>query len=171
MFGFLFFLSLSTNAFLLYYAFTVRAAHLNEEQRAAIEQVILRQAMYAHGRLAAVEIAARSAYSLRLVEAVLASLVAQNQCLSELDVEGRAIYVFPQFDDTSSRQEATEREILLLAKLHGGELTAAQIAVQTMMTVDEAWQWLMVMATQGICAPNTERPDPAARFRFHSLGR
>lgn len=169
MLSFLLFLSLAGNAGLLYYALTQRSLRLSEEQYAQIEKIILRQAMQARGRLMAVEVAARSAYSLGVVEFVLGKMVAENQCLSDLDADGRAVYVFPQFDDTRHRQEATEREILLLAKVHGGELTPEQIAMRTIMTIDEARQWLMFMSERGICAPSTEQGELSSRFRFQGV--
>lgn len=171
MLSFLLFLSLVGNAFLLYYALSQRSTRLREEQRADLEKVILRQAMLARGHLMAVEVAARSSYSLGAVESVLGEMVAQNQCLSDLDTDGRAIYIFPQFDDTRHREEATEREILLLAKIHGGELTAEQIALRTMMTIEQAQQWLMVMAERGICMPQAGQSEISGRFRFQGLMR
>ncbi len=168
MLSFLFFLSLVANFVLVYLLYTERASHLSGEAHAAIEAAILRQAMQARGRISAVEIAARVALPLLHVENVLREMVSHNQCLSELDREGRAIYVFPQFDDSTKRSEETEREILLMAHLHGGELTAQQIAMRTTMSFDESQQWLMEMSERGACTPINERND---RFRFEGLRR
>lgn len=166
MLSFLFFLSLIANFVLVYLLYTERSSRLGGNARAEIEASILRQAMQARGRTSAVEIAARFALPLLQVENVLREMVSHNQCQSELDREGRAIYVFPQFDDSTKQGEATEREILLMAHLHGGELTAQQIAMRTTMSFDESQQWLMEMSERGACAPVDEHND---RFRFKGL--
>jgi plasmid stability protein len=165
---FLFMLSLLGNAIALYYAFMQRAARLSFEQRAEAERAILRQALYARGRLTAVEAAARSNISLSVIEATLREMVRENQCLSDLDEHGRAFYVFPQFDDEPQRREATEREILRTAQLHHGELSVEELALSTELTLGEAREWLTALAARGDCIQVNRTGE---RFRFEGLMR
>jgi len=166
--NFLFFLSLIGNAALLYYAYIQRAARRGFEQRAEAERAILRQAMYARGHLSAVEAAARSQLPLALIEWTLREMNAENQCLSTLDDDGRAIYIFPQFDDEPQRREATEREILRTAHIHNGELSVEELALATDLTLAQAREWLMTMAERGTCTPSSEASE---RYRFEGLAR
>jgi hypothetical protein len=162
---FLLFLSVVANAALVYYAYTERASRLGFERRAEIERFILRQAMYSRGRVSAVEVAARSPFALALVEAKLREMAAENQCLSDLDEQGRAVYVFPQFDDSAERRGALEREILLTARRYGGELSVEELAMETNLTLDESRAWLSAMAARGACA------EAGERYRFERLAR
>jgi len=168
MLEFLFMLSLIGNAAALYYVWTQRAAQRGFDQRAEAERVILRQAMYARGRLTSVEAAARSNLSLTLIETTLREMATDNQCLSDLDEDGRAIFIFPQFDDEPQRREATEREILRTARIHNGELSVQELALATDLNLDEAREWLMTMAARGACAPVGRAGE---RFRFEGLAR
>ncbi len=168
MLSFLLLLSLIGNALALYYAYTQRAARLGFEQRAEAERAILRQAMYTRGRLTAVEVAARSHLSLAVIEQTLREMAASNQCFSDLDEDGRAIYLFPQFDDEPRRREATEREILRTARLHNGELSVEELALATELNLSEARQWLAAMAARGICTPTGKTGE---RYRFEGLKR
>jgi uncharacterized protein YcaQ len=166
--SFLFLLSVLGNAVALYYAYTQRAARLGFERRAEAERAVLRQAMYARGRLTAVEVAARSHLPLALLEATLREMVVESQCLSDLDEDGRAIYVFPQFDDEPQRREATEREILRTAHIHNGELSVEQLALATDLNLDQAREWLTALAARGACVAVGKAGE---RFRFEGLAR
>ncbi len=166
--NFILMLSLIGNAAALYYIWTQRAARHNFERRAEAERVILRQAMYTHGRLTSVEAAARSNLSLALIETTLQEMVADNQCLSDLDEDGRAIFVFPQFDDEPQRREAIEREILRTARIHNGLLSVEELALATDLNLAEARAWLLAMAAHGTCAPVGQAGE---RFRFDGLAR
>lgn len=165
MLEFLLFLSVIANAALLYYAYTERAARLGFEQRAEVDRAILRHAMYARGRVSAVEVAARSSHALALVEARLREMTAENQCLSDLDEQGRAVYVFPPFDDSAERRETTEREILLTARRYGGELSVEELALETELSLEQSRAWLNALAERGACVPAN------GRFRFDKLAR
>jgi uncharacterized protein YcaQ len=168
--GFLFTLSLIGNAIALYYALTQRKARLSSEERTEAERAILRQAMYLHGRLTAVDVAAHSRIPLANLEATLRELVAENQCLSDLDEQGRAIYVFPQFDDSAIRQEATERAILRAVRIHNGELTIEQLALATDLTLSQARLWLSELTARGDCiAVKSQGNQAPEKFRFGGL--
>lgn len=162
---FLLFLSVLGNIVLLYFAYSERATRLGFEQQAEIERAILRQAMYLHGRVSAVEIAARSNFPLALIEIKLREMTANNQCMSELDEQGRAIYVFPQFDDLEVRREATEREILLTARRHGGQISVEQLAMETDLTIEQSRAWLNSLTERGACIPDN------GRYKFQQLTR
>jgi uncharacterized protein YcaQ len=166
--SFLLTLSLIGNALALYHLYRQRAARRVLEQRAEVERAVLRQAMYARGRLTAVEIAARSHLPLSVIEIVLQAMCADNQCVSDLDEDGRAIYIFPQFDDEPQRREATEREILRTARLHHGELSVEELALATDLNLDQAREWLMALAARGSCVPVGKASE---RFRFEGLAR
>lgn len=163
--GFLLLLSLTGNVLALYYYLTRGEGQQRRGQRVEAERLILRQAMYARGVVSAVEIAARSALPLSVVETALRDMVADNQCQSELDAEGRVIYIFPHFDDSALRREALEREILRLAATYGGELSVEQVAMNTDLTLAQARQWLTEMAERGAC-----RELGADHGRFHFAG-
>jgi len=166
--AFLLMLSLAGNAAALYYAYTQRLARLGFERQAEAERAILLQAMYARGRLTPVEVAARSRLPLALIERTLREMSVENQCLSDLDEAGRAIYIFPQFDDEPQRREATEREILRTARIHNGELSVEELALATDLTLAEAREWLITLAARGDCISLGQTGE---RFRFEGLAR
>ena len=168
MVNFLFMLSLIGNAIAVYYVWAQHAARNSFEQRAEAERVILRQAMYARGHLTAVETAARSNVPLALIESTLREMTANNQCLSDLDADGRAIFVFPQFDDEPQRREAIEYEILRAARIHNGELSIEELALATDLNLAQARAWLVAMAARGTC---TQTGKAGERYRFEGLAR
>ena len=168
MLAFLLMLSLVGNAAALYYVWTQRRARYGFEERKEAERAILRQAMYARGHLTSVEAAARSNLPLVLIETTLREMAADNQCLSDLDEDGRAIFIFPPFDDEPQRREATEREILRTASIHNGELSVEELALATDLNLNQAREWLMTMAARGTCAPVGRAGE---RFRFEGLAR
>lgn len=162
---FLLFLSVIGNAALLYYAYTERQARLGFERRAEVERAILRHAMDARGHVSSVEIAARYSFTVALVESKLHEMVVENRCLSELDEGGRAVYVFPQFDDSAERREAVERDILLTARRFGGVLSVEELAMSTELTLAQSRAWLDALTERGAC----EREEN--KFRFAGLCR
>lgn len=168
--SFLLTLSLIGNVVALYYALTQRKARLSSEERTEAEHAIVRQAMYLRGRLTAVDVAAHSRIPLASIEATLRELSVENQCLCDLDEQGRAIYVFPQFDDSAVRQEATERAILRAVRIHDGELTTEQLAIATDLTLSQARLWLSELAARGDCvAVRSEGDQAPEKFRFSGL--
>jgi hypothetical protein len=166
--GSLLLLSLAGNALALFYAWTQRVARRESEQRNEAEQAILRVALLGRGHVTAVEVSARSRLPLALVEATLHEMFTANQCLSDLEADGRAVYVFPQFDDAPLRREATEREILRLASLHNGTLSVEQVALATDLTIAQARWFLTDLAERDVCISISPSGD---RFRFQGLMR
>src|SRR5581483_9123646 len=145
--GSLLLLSLAGNALALFYAWTQRVARRESERRNEAEQAILRVALLA---------------------ATLHEMFTANQCLSDVEADGRAVYVFPQFDDAPLRREATEREILRLASIHNGTLSIEQVALATDLTIAEARHFLSDLADRDVCTSISPSGD---RFRFQGLMR
>ena len=141
-----------------------RLAEASEEAR-ELERDIIRAAMHLGGRITALDVRTRLARSVEEIEERLRQLHVRGYCESEMAPSGRVTYVFPAFDEAPVRALQLEKQILRLAKRHGGHLTAGTVTVETDLSYHEARQVLDEMAEDGIC----ERSGEADSYRFLSF--
>ncbi|HQR39368.1 MAG TPA: hypothetical protein PLF26_13325 [Blastocatellia bacterium] len=139
--------------------------HLRDEAAGELERDIIRNAIQHGGRITALDVRSRSAESLEAVEVRLRALHSAGYCESDLDDEGRPIYIFPAFDEAPLRAVRLEKQVLSLARRCEGIVQVSSLTVETDLSYVEARQLLEKMREDGICEP-AETPDT---FRFFSV--